>query len=896
MIASLHVVIGQTPTPTPTETEQEIERLYSQGVALSVSQTPAGHRAAIEKYLAGIAVAEKARDKYQMAVGYVSVSRSYAAISDPANALKYAILCKDSAQTLSKTLQADALNQLALVYNDLGDHGKALEYLELERPLRQQEQDVPGEVGMLHNAAMIYNQLGDALRAKEIYEGILVYEQKYDAPPHILAATTNNLAYVYYKLENYRKAAELYNDAYVIGVKNEFEDVQAATLIGLGDSYNKLSDPAKAIGLYERGMALSIKVGNRIYEGDALFGLGVVYRAQGEKRRALEFLDRALLLQLAVGAREQASQTLATEMSVWVELNRNDVAILYGKQAINLNQQMRKNIKGLSKETQRLYVKSKEKAYRELSNVLIAEGRLPEAQSVLDLLKEQEYEQFVTLRSGESADTIPYSRAETGAMNKVENLASLSRLQNDLETSRHDKGSLSQTEQSTLTKILADIETANRELRMSLDSLAKAESSVGGKLGEIQADKNLQRALGRLRSEMNTGVVAIYTVIGTEPKSGNTDEHSKFGWAIMVTPEGRKAYPIDVTGLEDNVQQFRTVLRSAEYDPLPMAQKLYNAIFRQTSATQKRTLEQDLALVLGKYKDKTVMWSLDGVLRYVPMAALNDGKQYLTEKYRNTVFTKQSLLLLTEKDSPAWETLGLGVSEAKTIGGKNFIALDGAKRELTDIVRQPSEKTGILAGTRKMNGEFTKDATLGLLREGRYQAVHIASHFSFDPIDQTSSFLVIGDGKLSFADLQDKDNLFGSVDLLTLSACDTAMASNGKESEGFPFLAQSLGAKSVIASLWKVSDTGTPELMIRFYKLHADNPSMAKGEAFRQAQLSLLSGAAAASVTTTPVARRSDPIVIDDSQSTLRPYKKDPTRPFAHPHYWASFVLIGNWR
>ena len=218
-------------------------------------------------------------------------------------------------------------------------------------------------------------------------------------------------------------------------------------------------------------------------------------------------------------------------------------------------------------------------------------------------------------------------------------------------------------------------------------------------------------------------------------------------------------------------------------------QKLYNAIFRQTSAKQKATLEKDLTEIFVKYKDKTIMWSLDGVLRYVPMSALYDGKNYLVEKYRSSVFTKQSLLLLTKKDAPKWQTLGLGVSEKKTIDNLNFIALDGTKRELEDIVREPNERTGIFEGTRRLNKDFTKDATMDLLRERKYQAVHIASHFSFNPIDQSASFLVIGDGKLSFADIQDKDNLFGSVDLLTLSACDTAMASNGKESEGFPFLA-----------------------------------------------------------------------------------------------------------
>ena len=42
------------------------------------------------------------------------------------------------------------------------------------------------------------------------------------------------------------------------------------------------------------------------------------------------------------------------------------------------------------------------------------------------------------------------------------------------------------------------------------------------------------------------------------------------------------------------------------------------------------------------------MWSLDEVLRYLPMAALHDGHEYLVEKYRITVFTPASVAELTE--------------------------------------------------------------------------------------------------------------------------------------------------------------------------------------------------------------------------------------------------------
>jgi CHAT domain-containing protein len=45
--------------------------------------------------------------------------------------------------------------------------------------------------------------------------------------------------------------------------------------------------------------------------------------------------------------------------------------------------------------------------------------------------------------------------------------------------------------------------------------------------------------------------------------------------------------------------------------------------------------------------------SLDGVLRYVPVAALNDGKQYLVERYQNVVFTPASQARLKNAPSRA---------------------------------------------------------------------------------------------------------------------------------------------------------------------------------------------------------------------------------------------------
>ena len=95
------------------------------------------------------------------------------------------------------------------------------------------------------------------------------------------------------------------------------------------------------------------------------------------------------------------------------------------------------------------------------------------------------------------------------------------------------------------------------------------------------------------------------------------------------TPETQiaRSYPIKPADLNRKVQQFRDVLLHPDLDPAPLAQELYKILVGP--------VEHDL----GAARAKTLMWSLDGTLRYVPIAALHDGHGYLIEKYRRRITT-----------------------------------------------------------------------------------------------------------------------------------------------------------------------------------------------------------------------------------------------------------------
>ncbi len=196
-----------------------------------------------------------------------------------------------------------------------------------------------------------------------------------------------------------------------------------------------------------------------------------------------------------------------------------------------------------------------------------------------------------------------------------------------------------------------------------------------------------------------------------------------------------------------------------------------------------------------------------------------------------------------------------GVS--REIGG--LPALPRVKSELEAIVeRRPGDSEGLVPGVILLDEQFTSERLRSTLLEG-YPLVHLASHFVFRPGSLDRSFLLLGDGgRLTLEQIKQGALPLQGVRLLSLSACSTALGedASGRELESFGTLARRLGAREVMASLWQVPDLATAALMRAFYGGRRRQPDSAAALALAQRSLG-------------------------------RP------GPWAHPFYWASFVLLG---
>jgi CHAT domain-containing protein len=149
-----------------------------------------------------------------------------------------------------------------------------------------------------------------------------------------------------------------------------------------------------------------------------------------------------------------------------------------------------------------------------------------------------------------------------------------------------------------------------------------------------------------------------------------------------------------------------------------------------------------------------------------------------------------------------------------------------------------------------------------------YRVIHFATHGIIDNDHPELSGVVLslfnekGERQDGFLRLHDIYNLKLPVDLVVLSACSTAL---GKEivGEGLIGLVRGFmyaGSRRVLASLWKVDDEATSELMTRFYRALFER-RLTPPAALQAAQVDLLK-----------------------------------TKRWAHPFYWAGFVLQGEWK
>lgn len=240
----------------------------------------------------------------------------------------------------------------------------------------------------------------------------------------------------------------------------------------------------------------------------------------------------------------------------------------------------------------------------------------------------------------------------------------------------------------------------------------------------------------------------------------------------------------------------------------------------------------------------------DDVLRMIPFGALFDGDDFLVKRYAFAVTPGLSLTDPGVAERGVYDVLLGGLSDSV----REFEQLPHVSEEIDRIA-------ALYGGTQLINETFLKKKIQTELRRTPYSMVAFATHAEIQN-DPRRSFLVTYDDQITFDELESFARISQfrkqPVELMVLSACETAEGDE-RAALGLAGVAVKAGARSVMASLWKVNDASTAQLVPDFFR-HLSESNLNKAQALQRAQQSLIT-----------------------------------QREYDHPFYWAGFVLIGNW-
>ncbi|MFO0307444.1 MAG: CHAT domain-containing protein [Pseudanabaena sp.] len=333
---------------------------------------------------------------------------------------------------------------------------------------------------------------------------------------------------------------------------------------------------------------------------------------------------------------------------------------------------------------------------------------------------------------------------------------------------------------------------------------------------------------------------------------------------ILVIPSSGKpfrkvvteAHEVDILSeAQDFVSNIRDV---SSTDYLASAQTLYNWIVRPIDAD------------LQAANIKTLVFVMDGPLRVIPIAALHDGKDFLVQKYAIATVPSMGMVNLKLRDRRRNSILVMGLTDAM----QGLSALPSVEVEVNTIATQ------VLQGDAFLNQSFTIENLKTQRKKQNYGIVHLATHAKFVSNTINGAFIQKTNERLYLDQLNSFNLGSEPIEMLTLSACQTAVGKN----LGLGGVAAQYGAKSVLASLWTVSDTGTTPLMLSFY--HNYPTAKSKAIALQQTQIALLTG-------TVRIEGQQIQGIPNLSAVTLKQLNQ--AIDLKHPYFWASFILVGNW-
>ncbi len=777
--------------------------------------------------------------------------------------------------------QAHTLSGIGIVYLDQGNISEAWKAWEKALEFSRAVGDADSEGVLENNLGGAYYRYGQLQKAIEVFTALVER-----GSPGNDGVVFCNLGAIYLELGDLDKALDSYQRGLAAYRKTNAPQ-QADALVGIGSTLQRMGDPQAALKSYdearklqpqgfwlidyweafaksalgrqdealrtlERALSVVRAGGQRSSEDQVLLAMGVVYRALGKLDLAADCLQRAIALGEEIEYPNVVTSALLQEAMIHRERGQLDRAQADLEKALGNIESTRTNIAGQNIRTG--YLSSKRGYYELYVDLLMQRSALdPEGgyRSLAFWASER-------ARARGLLDLLAEGRIDVGEGLSDELRDKEGRLATELAQVQTELGSKAPSPART------------KELKAQLGRLHERQEHLDWEIrnqnrrySQVRYPQPLKPE--KIQQDLDGGTALLEYVLA---KRGGT--------LFVLTREGLTSYPLP--GSEEMAQQVRRLRSALEKESL-----LTKAAYADSAFQLYQMLVAPAAPAIAGKTSLLIVPDRD--LYYIPFEALltapADSRPYADLPYLlraySIAYTPSASVLAELRQprpplSPDARNLvafapfsegaeGAGAGEPagsrKPETDRDFPLLPGSRREVAGIAGLYPGSSLQFFGSAATEETVKHDPAVAAARR-----LHFATHAQLDERYPEYSALILArsteSGEDRYLRVQEIFNLKLAADLVVLSACQTAL---GKEltGEGLIGLTRAFfyaGVPSLVVSLWNVTDAPTPDLMLSFYQ-ELDR-LQDKSQALRNAKLAMIS-----------------------------------RQTYAHPSYWAPFILIG---
>lgn len=830
--------------------------------------------------------------------------------------LKKALESYERSLSLWETLKqpaglAGALSNIGRIYTLMGEREKALEHQLKAYALLRRIGDLFGQAKTLNNLGYVYEVLGEKELALDCYQQAL---QLYQDPrlnlPGGQGLTMQYIGSLYESLGETRKAQEQYERYLAIARSLKSEMMEADALNRLGVLFFTAGRTQEALDQYQRALPSYRKAENRRGQAYVLNNIGNLFDVTGKKQEALDYYKQALPLLHLAQDREAEAQTLFYIARAERDSGNIQEARARIESALSIIEALRSNVG--TPDLRASYFASVHQHYDLYIDLLMllhkehpAEGfdatalsvnERARARSLLEMLgkanievkgvddpalaeRARDLRQMLATKATQQMQLLSSARGEERAAMLEKDIRALSMQYDELEVQIKAQNpqyaalaqpqtlNLQEIQQQVLDKDTILLEFSLGEERSYLWAVTPKTLSSQELPGREEIEKaarnlyecliarqTLQKQPSRLHREIVAKADAEYTQRAqalSDMLLGKISQQLGTHRLLIVADGVLQLIPFEAlplpggSGLENRAAQTNSALASGEPVPLLTEHEIV-------------TIPSASALVASRRETR-------------PQRATGKTVAVLADP----VFEKDDPRLLLAQGRGPRQAIANREGASRSGLTRALRDFDGAQGDvgITRLLATKHEAEAIMAiapaGTALMATDFKANRATAMSPElKQYRILHFATHGLLNSKHPELSGIILsllderGNPSDGFLRLQDIYNLRLPVDLVVLSACNTGLGKDVK-GEGLIGLTRGFmyaGAARVVASLWKVDDEATAELMSRFYqKMFKDG--LPPSAALRAAQLDI--------------------------------WKQKRWR---MPYYWASFVLHGEWK